>query len=50
MAEEVVRERAALTFKVYGQPLAMVSSFCYLRHTLTETDCNWTEFIGNLQQ
>ena len=38
------------TFKVYGQPLAIVSSFSYLGRTLTATDDNWPAVVGNLRK
>ena len=40
----------AQDFTAYGRPLVMVSSFHFLGRTLTTTDKNWTEVVGNLRK
>ena len=41
-------EGAVLSFRSYGQPLVMLTSFWYMGWTLITTDDDWPEVIGNL--
>ena len=50
LAEEEVQEVAVIIFRVYVQPLAMMTQFRYLGQTMTVTDDGWTEVVGNLRK
>ena len=37
-----------IAFRAYGQTLVIVTSLCYLGHTLMTTDDDWPEIVGKL--
>ena len=50
LTEEEALECYVLSFKVYKQPLVMVSSFKYTGWMLTAMDDDWPAIVGNLRK